>query len=137
MPQVKIYGTQAFFAQARTQLSEVIHACMVTGLGVSEGKRFQRFIGLGAEDFIYPSDRTERYIIIEILMFTGRSLEVKRNLIRLLIAQLSEQVGLDPLDIEITLIETPPSDWGIRGVCGDELSLAYSIQPETKGTQGM
>jgi Tautomerase enzyme len=54
------------------------------GIGTPEAKRFQRFIMLESENFLYPSDRTNDYTIIEISMFEGRSTEAKKNLIRLL-----------------------------------------------------
>ena len=30
-------------------------------------------------------------------------------------------------DLEIIIIESPPQNWGIRGVSGDELSLDYRV----------
>jgi len=81
-----------------------------------------RFFPLQAEDFEYPSDRTEQYIIIEILMFTGRSVEAQKHLYRLLFERLKDNLSIEPLDIEIILIETPSHNWGIRGVAGDELN---------------
>jgi len=36
-------------------------------------------------------------------------------------------LSIEPLDIEIILIETPKYNWAIRGVAGDELSLNYKV----------
>jgi hypothetical protein len=36
-------------------------------------------------------------------------------------------VGIEPQDVEITIFETPPANWGIRGRCGDELALDYDV----------
>ncbi len=127
MPQTKIYGNADFIQQNREVLSTTIHSCVVDALNYPPEKKFQRFFPLQSEDFEYPRDRTEQYIIIEILLFTGRSIEAKKSLYRLLFERLNEKLGIAPLDIEIILIETPSHNWGLRGVAGDELSLNYKV----------
>ncbi|GBO53757.1 hypothetical protein APA_1705 [Pseudanabaena sp. lw0831] len=127
MPQTKIYGNADFIQQNREPLSTTIHSCVVDALNYPPEKKFQRFFPLQSEDFEYPSDRTEKYIIIEILLFAGRTVEAKKNLYRLLFERLKEKLDIAPLDIEIILIETPSHNWGIRGVSGDELNLNYKV----------
>ncbi len=127
MPQTKIYGNADFIQQNREALSTTIHSCVVDALNYPLEKKFQRFFPLQSEDFGYPCDRTEQYIIIEILMFEGRTVEAKKNLYRLLFERLNDKLGIAPLDIEIILIETPSHNWGIRGVAGDELTLSYKV----------
>jgi hypothetical protein len=72
MAQVKVYGHAAALHAMRHTLSEVIHSCTVEALAFPKDKRFHRFIPLAPEDFIHPDDRSERYTVIEILMFEGR-----------------------------------------------------------------
>lgn len=127
MAQVKIYARREWLQQRRAALSELIHSCLVEALGLPPEKRFQRFIALEAENFIYPADRSAQYTILEIHLFEGRSVDVRKQLIRLLIARLSAQLGLHVNDIEITLVETPRANWGIRGLPGDELALNYAV----------
>ncbi len=78
-------------------------------------------------DFIFPPDKNQSYLIIEISMFEGRSIEAKKHLIRLLIKRISEKFGISLNDIEITIFETPKHNWGVRGVPGDELDLGYKV----------
>ena len=127
MAQIKIYGLAAQLAPIRRQLSDVIHGSVVEALGLPVDKRFHRFIGLAAEDFIYPPGRSERYLILEISMFEGRSVEAKKQLIRLLFERLRAELDIQPEDLEITITETPRHNWGIRGVPGDELGLSYKV----------
>lgn len=127
MSQVTIYGERAHLDRRRQDISAAIHHCLVTVLELPPSKRFQRFIGLDSQDFMYPEDRSDNYTIIEISMFEGRSVETKKNLIRLLFTKLREDCDLDPQDVEITMFETPASNWGIRGLPGDELSLPYKV----------
>ncbi len=60
-------------------------------------------------------------------MFEGRSVEVKKRLIRLLFERCSA-LGIERNDLEITIFETPKHNWGIRGVPGDELDLSYKVE---------
>ena len=82
---------------------------------------------LEPENFIYPSDRTKRYTVLELSMFEGRSKEMKKRLIRLLFERCSA-LGIEKSDLEITIFETPKHNWGIRGVPGDELDLSYEVE---------
>jgi phenylpyruvate tautomerase PptA (4-oxalocrotonate tautomerase family) len=61
-------------------------------------------------------------------MFEGRSIETKKNLIRLLIKEINLNFDIPVNDIEITIFETPKHNWGIRGLPGDELTLNYKIE---------
>lgn len=106
----------------------MLHGCVQEALGLPADKRFHRFIALAAEDFIHPADRSERYTIIEISLFEGRSVEAKKQLICLIFARFERDLGIAPQDVEITLFETPKHNWGIRGLPGDELALSYKVE---------
>ena len=121
MPQTKIYGIDKYLNPIKNQLSLVIHSCFVDVLQYPSEKRFHRFFPMDKSDFIFPSDKSQSYLVIEISMFEGRSIELKKNLIRLLIKRISEKFRISSNDIEITIFETPKCNWGVRGVPGDEL----------------
>ncbi|MGL4608678.1 MAG: tautomerase family protein [Trueperaceae bacterium] len=127
MTQVKIYGLKTQLEPIKLQVSEVIHQCLVKAFKLPEDKKFQRFILLEPTNFIFPSDRSEKYTIIEITMFEGRSVEAKKRLIGLLYELLGASFGISVQDVEIVMIETPKHNWGIRGVAGDELNLNYKV----------
>ena len=127
MSQIKIYGHREEIQKHRTALSDAIHSAVVQALSFPADKRFHRFIELEAESFIHPADRSSNYIIIEISMFEDRSSEAKRNLIKALFSSIKQSCGIEPLDVEITIFETPKANWGIRGMPGDELTLNYKV----------
>jgi phenylpyruvate tautomerase PptA (4-oxalocrotonate tautomerase family) len=126
--QIKVYGIAERLNPIKRQLSNIIHSCVVDALAFPIEKRFHRFFPLAKDDFVYPSDRSDCYTLIEISMFEGRSIETKKQLIRLLFARLKQDISLAPNDVEITITETPRSNWGIRGQPGDELALGYAVK---------
>lgn len=128
MAQVKVYAMASNLGMCRAKLSEVVHSCLVEALGLPEDKCFQRFFPLTEGDFVFPGNRSSRYTILEIILFTGRTAETKKALIRLLFVRFATELNYDPNDLEITLIEVPRENWGIRGLLGDELGLAYEVE---------
>ncbi len=127
MSQVKIYGLRSALSPVIRQVSDVIHSCVVDALQYPPEKRAHRFFPLEKEEFFYPPGRTERYTIIEVSMFEGRSTEAKKTLIRLLFERFSSVLGIGPQDVEITIFETPMHNWGFRGLPGDEHALNYKV----------
>lgn len=128
MAQVKVYGLRDTLAGTRPHWSRLIQAALVETLGLPPEKRFQRFIGLDAEDFLFPEDRSYAYTIIEISLFSGRSPQAIKALILKIMADAQTALNILPNDIEITVTETPRHCWGIRGKTGDELELSYKVE---------
>jgi Tautomerase enzyme len=126
MAQVKIYGLRTALDPIKHQLSDVIHSCVVDALQYPTDKRAHRFFPLDPSDFFYPSGRSDRYTILEFSMFEGRSVEAKKQLIRLLFERV-QTLGISTQDLEITLFETPKHNWGFRGLPGDEHQLNYKV----------
>lgn len=128
MTQVKVYGRADVLRPLRSELSDVVHAAAVDVLGLPENKRFHRFFPLDADDFPTPEGRTERYTILEVLLFEGRTVETKKAFYQRLYRDFTECLGIGPADLEVTLLETPRHDWAIRGVAGDDLALPYRVE---------
>ncbi|MEI6443309.1 MAG: tautomerase family protein [Nostocales cyanobacterium ELA583] len=126
MTQVKIYGIKDYLNPIKQRLSDAIHSCVMEALQYPADKRFHRFFSLDKSDFYYPSGRSDRYTIIEFSMFEGRSVEAKKQLIRMLFERL-QPLGISPQDLEITISETPKHNWGFRGLPGDEHELNYKV----------
>ena len=127
MAQIKIFGLKTSLSSHIPALSSAIHSAVVEALAYPPDKKFHRFIALENSEFIYPADRSENYTIIEISMFEGRSVEAKKTLIRLMFANIECETAIKPQNVEITIFETPKNNWGIRGLCGDELALGYKV----------
>ncbi len=128
MAQIKIYGLRSNLNENKNALSKAIHDAVMIALEYPPEKKFHRFISLEQSDYFFPDDRSEHYIIIEISMFEGRSVEAKKSLIRKLYSNIETQTGIVSQDIEMTIFETPKENWGIRGKPGDELALGYKVE---------
>ncbi len=71
-------------------------------------------------------DRDRAFDTVE-RRWPSRSVETRKRLIRLLFRYLGAEAGLTPVNLEITLTETPRHNWGLHGVPGDELGLTYDV----------
>nr|WP_277816414.1 tautomerase family protein [Neptunicella marina] len=67
--------------------------------------------------------------VIEINMMAGRKPETQKNLIKALFQNIGSQLLISPVDVEITIKEQAPYQWGFRGMTGDEANdLKYKIK---------
>jgi phenylpyruvate tautomerase PptA (4-oxalocrotonate tautomerase family) len=126
--QIKIYGRDDWLPAARIPISRAIQAAVVDALEYPADKWVHRFFPMSDEDFVWGLERSGQYTLIEIAMFEGRTPAAKAALLRGLFTRLRDEVGLDPHDIEIAITETPRSNWGIRGLPADELTLGYRVE---------
>lgn len=107
---------------------EAVHSAMREALKIPENDRNIRFQQYQPEDFQVPPDKTENYTYVEISMFTGRSLQAKKDLYRQIVTNLGK-AGIQARDVFIVLYEVPLDNWGIRGgVPASEVDLGFKIE---------
>ncbi|MFT2091504.1 tautomerase family protein [Paraglaciecola sp. 2405UD69-4] len=125
---ILVYGINEYLNPIKPKLSDVIHASMREVLGLPEDKRAHRFIPMEKEDFFYPGGRTDAYTVIEINMMAGRKVETQKLLIKSIFSKIEKELSISPIDIEITIKEQQPYQWGFRGMTGDEVrDLKYKV----------
>ena len=120
MPLVTVTVRKPKSAAFKTGVLDAVHAALVAS-GVPETDRFQRVIGLDAEDFRfdpgYPdlkSKRSDDFVLVEILWSVGRSVKVKKALLADLMERLSSQ-GLDTEQVMVCFKETSWENWSFGG----------------------
>ena len=129
MAQAKVYGLAESLNPIKAKLSDTIHGCIVEALHFPPEKRVHRFFPMSKDNFtVTLPDATEKYLILEIGMMEGRSVETKKCLIRLLFTRICDEFDYLPGDIEITINESPKCNWGFRGLPGDEIGLPYKVE---------
>ena len=125
---IVVFGIKEKLNPIKAKLSDVIHSCMQDVLGMPEDKRAHRFIPLEREDYYYPGGRSDAYTVIEINMMAGRKEETQKALIKSLFSKIENELSIEPIDIEITIKEQQPYQWGFRGITGDEAKdLKYKV----------
>lgn len=123
-----VYGIDQHLNPIKSKLSDVIHHCMNSVLGLPEDKRAHRFFPMDKSDFYYPGGRSERYTVIEINMMAGRKPETQKALIKALFSEIEAELSIASVDIEIVIKEQQSYQWGFRGMTGDEVrDLNYKI----------
>lgn len=129
MPQAKVYGIREHLVPIRAIVSDAINESISSAFKFPADRRLQRFFPMDREDFIFPAhERSERYIIIEIETFEGRSSDTKREVVRQITQRINSGTGIEPRDIDVIITEQPRHNWGLMGQPGDEIQLTYNVK---------
>ena len=114
MPISKIEGRRARSSTEVQSLVEALYLAQREALRVPEWDRQIRYVEHKADHFHVIPGRTDNYLLVEITLFAGRSLEAKRVLYRQVVERFG-RLGIDANDITIVLHEVPLDNWGIGG----------------------
>jgi phenylpyruvate tautomerase PptA (4-oxalocrotonate tautomerase family) len=127
MPIARIEVKKSWSPGQQQHLVQALHAAMMEALKVPEWDRQIRFVEHLPEHFLTPPGTSENYTLVELSLFSGRSLEAKRNLYQGIVRRFGE-LGIKPDDVFIVLNEVPMDNWGIRGgVPASEIELGFKI----------
>jgi phenylpyruvate tautomerase PptA (4-oxalocrotonate tautomerase family) len=100
---------------------------MMNALKTPEWDKNIRLIVHEPHRFTGPPNKTDKYTLISFDMFSGRSIEAKRELYKLLVANL-ESFGIPKDDTLIVLREHKAENWGIQGgLPASEVDIGFSI----------
>ena len=126
MPSTRI--TTGTWAKGReASILEAVQNALLSSLKIPDYDRDIVLDLYEADRRIVPSGRSERYTRVEIVLFTGRSLDAKRSLYQAVVANLHD-LGVPANEIKIVLIEAPPENWGLRGgQPASEIDLGFRI----------
>jgi phenylpyruvate tautomerase PptA (4-oxalocrotonate tautomerase family) len=121
MPLVTLTVRRGKDAAFKSAVLNAVHNALVAS-GVPPADRFHRVLELSAEDFRYDASypdlatpRTDDFVLIEVLLSTGRSVKVKRKIAIDLIDSLRQSPGLDPDNVMLVFKETLWENWSFGG----------------------
>ncbi len=121
MPLVTLTLRRGKDAAFKSAVLNAVHNALVAS-GVPQADRFHRVLELSAEDFRYDASypdlakpRTDDFVLVEVLLSTGRSVKVKRKIAVDLIDGLRQAPGLDPDDVMLVFKETLWENWSFGG----------------------
>ncbi|MDP4094257.1 MAG: tautomerase family protein [Bacillota bacterium] len=115
MPLVKVEIFTGKSKEYKKKLLDGVHSAMVEALQIPGSDRMQRLYELEPENFEVVEGKSDKFTLIELTVFKGRSLNAKRKLFSLIVKNLNESLGIDGNDVFIVLNEPPLENWGIRG----------------------
>ncbi len=129
MPTVLIEVRKKWPPEQIQAIIEAVYNAQREALKIPEADRQIRLFEHSPELFHVPPDKTENYTLVEINLFSGRSLEAKRSLYKAIVKNLG-LLGIAPADILIVLHEIPLENWGIRGgtpACEADLGFKVNV----------
>lgn len=120
MPIVTVTLRKPKSAAFKADVLDAIQAALV-GIGVDPRDRFHRVLELGEADFhfdpTFPDVRTKRtdeFVLVEILLGAGRSVELKKRIVTTLVERLSA-TGFDPENLMVVFQDVPWENWSPAG----------------------
>ena len=127
MPIVKLEVRRGRTPAEKRALLDAVHEALVECFKIPDTDRTQRICEHAPEDFEIPPGKGERYVVVELAVFPGRTLDAKRALYRSLVERF-EALGVPRGDVMIVLLEVPRDNWGLRGgVPGSEVDLGFKL----------
>lgn len=120
MPIVTITVRKPKTAEFKALILSSVHAALVES-GVNENDRFHRVLELDESDFQYdltfPDVRTPRtadFVLVEILLGTGRSVKIKKQVLAAIVERLSKR-GFDTENLMVVFQDVPWENWTPAG----------------------
>ena len=127
MPAATIEVRRRYTTEQEIAIIDAVHAAMVEGLKVPEWDKTLRLVVHEPHRFTSDPRKDERFTLISIDLFAGRSLGAKRALYAAIVRNLA---AFDiPVDhVKVLLREIPTEDWGLRGKPASEIELEFEIK---------
>jgi phenylpyruvate tautomerase PptA (4-oxalocrotonate tautomerase family) len=126
MPLVTISIYKGKTAEFKKKINDAIHEALVQQFKIKDWDYNQKTREYDAGDWTVPEGRSDKYTLIEMCVFPGRTKETKKKLYTDIVIRL-EAIGIPKDEIFILIIEQPMENWAIRGgQPADEVDLGYS-----------
>lgn len=126
MPVARISTRRPWSPREVADLIDAVYRAQRSALLVPEDDRNIRYVEHRPEHFAVPSTASDRFVLVEITLFPGRSVEAKTRLHRAIIANLAD-LRITPDDVFVILNEPTLENWAVGGVPGSELQLSFSV----------
>ncbi|MFP5239523.1 MAG: tautomerase family protein [Acidobacteriota bacterium] len=128
MPLVAVSVFKGRSPEQKLAILEAVHEALVSAFGIPEPDRNIRLNEYAPGDWLLPPGKTERYTLVEIHAFAGRSAEAKGALFARVVSNLGA-LGVEPSDVFVIVVEQPRENWGIRGgQRADLVDLGYEVK---------
>ena len=127
MPNVTIEVRRQYSPQEEEQIIAAVHAALMEGIKTPAWDKTIRLVAHEPHRFAVPPGRGDRYTLVDIDLFSGRSLEAKRALYQALVRNLGK-LGIPADHVKVLLRESATENWGIwGGVPASEADLGFKV----------
>lgn len=127
MPNATIEVRREYSPEEERGLIEAVHEAMMEALKIPPHDKTIRLVVHAPHRFACPPQASDRFTLVEIDLFSGRSLAAKKALYQAIVRNLGK-FGIPAQDVKILLRESAPENWGIRGgLPASEVSLGFKI----------
>lgn len=128
MPLVKISLRKGRSPDYKRAILDGVHSALVETFRIPDHDRHQLLNEQDTEDFEISPKNSERFVVIEIIAFPGRSSEAKKKLYAAIVRNLGDSPGIFGNDVLIIIHEPPLENWGIRaGRPASEVDVGFKI----------
>jgi Tautomerase enzyme. len=128
MPLVRVEILKGKSAEYKKAIMDGIHLALVEAFKIPDFDRNQRLYELERDNFETPDTKSDRYTLVELTIFKGRSLNAKKLLFSSIVRNLAVSPGIEGDDITIVINELPMENWGIRGgKPANEVDLGFKV----------
>ena len=106
-----------------------MQAALIEGFRIPSEDRCVRLVTHEPHQFICSEQKSQpdRYTLVTVSAFSGRSLDAKRNLYRAIVRRLADE-GIPPDCVTILLQEIPRENWGLAGgQMASEIDLGFKV----------
>ncbi len=127
MPNARIETRRGWISGRNHEIIEAVHAAMVEALKIPAHDRTLRLVEHEPANISTPPDKGERYTLVEITLFSGRSMNAKRALYQAIVRNLGA-FDVPATDVKVVLIEVPTENWGVAGgKPASEIDLGFKV----------
>jgi len=109
-------------------LMEAVQAAITQSLGLPPHDRNLRLGVHGRDEWLLPEGASDKYVLVEIALFAGRTAETKGKLYAAIVERLAA-LGVGKADVFIRVSDQPRENFGIRGgQRADLVQLGYEVK---------
>jgi 4-oxalocrotonate tautomerase len=116
MPFVRIFLRPGTTPEYRKALGDGVHRALVEAIAIPPDDRFLATSEHAGTDLIFDPQylgvhRSDRFVLVQITLSTGRKPQQKRKLFKRISEILAESPGLPPQELMTVLVETSWENW--------------------------
>ncbi len=125
MPFIKIHVSSSIKLSTRGKIVKDVREALVNTIDIKFNHGHVVVYDSPLTSRCVHENRNNNFVIVEIIMFPGRSADMKEKLFHSLTETIKNHTGLKGEDILITIIESERDNWAKGGIPLSKIDLGY------------